>query len=273
MCQDGEMESTVLLNGYKIASRPNLRQVSEFFQLQWSAAVSDYLLLTPGQIRIILNDDAAGKYVWLFKPGTICIANFDVSETHRLLKHLEATGIRINFAFFSAYNETRTVQAAHSDLSGTLQSLQLHAVVMAKSIELKKLETSVNAIIDRSESFIVDLHHGLSHPNRPRFIATNIDIIKLQLDIIHSQKILDRPVECGDEQMLRELYDHLAADYDLEKRFVNLQEKIADLNTLLTSYHRLGFRHKEHRLYLFEVILLLMFPLFSLIHILLRRIL
>lgn len=259
------MKQPATLNCYKIASQPNLQLVADFFHLADYRDNSDYLLLLPEQIQAILKLESAGKYAWLFRLGSICLVNFDTTETYRLLKHLEATGIKTDFDLVAAFNEQHTIDSPGDHCSQTVPRLQIYAVVMAKSIELRKLENYASQILDRSESFILDLQKGVPNPNRYGFIKTHVAIIRLQMEIINNLKLLDRPVDCENELLLKEIYDSAALEFELERRFKTLQQKITNLNEVLEPYRKLGFKHKEQQLYIMEIILLALFPLSALI--------
>ncbi|HYH03356.1 MAG TPA: RMD1 family protein, partial [Bacillota bacterium] len=232
---------------------------------------SDYLLLKPEHIQSILRVESAAKYGWLFRLGSICLVNFDTTETHKLLKHLEATGVKTDFALFSTFNEQHQVEYDYDDPAHFEQVLELNAIVMAKSIELRRLETLADTIVDGSERFILDLQKGFSNPNSSGFIHTHAAIIKLQLEIINNLKLLDRPSVCGYELFCKEVYSTAALDFELERRFEILQQKMTNLNEVLEPYRKLGFVHKEQQLYLMEIILLALFPVFHVIHFILDR--
>ena len=265
------MKQQATLNCYKIASRPNLQLAAAFFHIAGYNENSDYLLLKPEHIQAILRTDSTNKYSWLFRLGSICLVNFDTAETYKLLRHLEATGIKTDFDLFSTFNEQHVVEYAGDEPARFIRVLELNAVVMAKSIELRRLETLVDAIVDRSERFILDLQKGVSNPNSSGFIHTHAAIIKLQLEIINNLKLLDRPSVCGYELFCKEVYDEASRGFELERRFEILQQKMANLNEVLEPYRNLGFVHKEQKLYLMEIFLLALFPLFHLVNFILDR--
>jgi uncharacterized Rmd1/YagE family protein len=261
------MKQTAVFNCYKIAASANLQPVAKFFRLSDYRPAFNYLLLLPKQLESVLKHQAAGKYVWLFKSGSICLVNFDTAETYRLLKHFETIGLKPDLELFATFNELFTLELEVSaDPPAMSRLLQVYAIVLSKSTELKKLEAMIDTTVDRSERFILELQKGFSDPTKAGFFQTNLAIIKLQLTLIHTLKILDRPVECYHETILRKSYDAVAHDFELARRYHTLQKKITSLNEVLTPYQKLGFKHTEQRLLLIEIVLLVLFPLFRIVN-------
>jgi uncharacterized Rmd1/YagE family protein len=256
------MKPTTVFNCYKIAATANLQRIAEFFRLTDFQPAASYLLLLPEQLETVLKYQVTAKYAWLFKSGSICLVNFDTAETYRLVRHLETIGLTPDFESFSVFNELHTMESrTNPSTAEFLSQLQITAIVLVKSTELKKLETMINITFDWAERFILELQKGFPNPNKPGFLQTNLAIIKLQLIMIHNLKILDRPHECSHDTTLRQIYDTLAKEYELSYRYHALQKKINYLNEVLTPYQKLGFTHKEQRLEMLETILLLLFPL------------
>jgi uncharacterized Rmd1/YagE family protein len=256
------MKQTLVFNCYKIAVMADLQPIADFFRLDDFHPAANYLLLPPGQLETVLKYQVGSKYAWLFKSGSICLVNFDTTETHRLIKHLETIGLKPDFELFSAFNELHTAEYETNLSAEELRrQLQVTAIVLVKSTELKKLETMIDVTFDWAERFILELQKGFPNPNKSGFLQTNLAIIKLQLSMIHNLKILNRPKECFHATVLRRIYDTLATEYELPLRYRALQKKINSLHEVLTPYQKLGFTHKEQRLAVMETILLVLFPL------------
>jgi uncharacterized Rmd1/YagE family protein len=256
------MKQTATFNCYKIAAAANLQPVANFFRVSEYQPGQSFLLLLPEHLETVLKYQVTAKYVWLFKSGSICLVNFDTNETYRLVKHLEAIGLKPDLESFADFNELHTMEfEAPVPLPALRSQLHVAATVLAKSTELKKLEITTSTTFDQAERFILELQSGLSNPNRPGFFQTNLTMIKLQITMIHNLKILDRPLECYHDTTLRQLYDSLSAEYELTRRYHTLRQKLTSLNEVLTPYQTLGFTHKEQRLAVMETILLVLFPL------------
>jgi uncharacterized Rmd1/YagE family protein len=261
------MKQTVVLNCYKIAVSANLQPLAAFFRLPDYHHASNYLLLLPKQLETILKHHVTDQYVWLFKSGCICLVNFNTVETYRLLNHFTTIGLEPDLELFVSFNELHTLEfEAPTDPLATVRLLQLYAIVLSKSTELKRLEALIDTTVDRSERFIIELQKGFSDPTKAGFFQTNLTIIKFQLTMIHTLKILDRPAECYHESVLKKCYATVARDYELARRYHTLQKKITSLNEVLTPYQKLGFKHTEQRLLLIEIVLLVLFPLFRILN-------
>lgn len=255
------------LNCYKISHKPDLISVAKFFRIPDAERKKDYLRLNPDQISIALKYQAANKYVWLYRFGCICFLNFEAAETYRFLKFLESTSGPIDYHQFSTYNETHIIESTDVDQGDPLFQLAgLYAIILAKSTELKSLEDTLNSIIDKSELFIIDLQKGFSNLSG-YLIDITAKIIKLQMNIITNLHLLDRPVEYSLLLKHRDLYHQLNVYYELEQRFEIIQNKLADLNEITAPYQKMGHATKENRLLMLEIFLLILFPIFHIIHI------
>jgi len=175
------------------------------------------------------------------------------------------------------------------------------AVVLAKSAALSKIETDVDLLLDEAENFIAMMSSSSAIPSqlstilsrpfvilntvknliaRPqngisisitrKYASTMAHIVKFEYDTAVGIKIFDRPAETNRDQNLRSAYDELSNYYELEDRYEVLQKKVGELRSISRSYSTLRYWRQENRLILFEVFLLILFPLSYLVRALLH---
>ena len=258
------------LHCFKFSTQPELSRVAAFFNLPFSKN-SDYLPLGPEAIRTVLKEQSSDKYVWLFRYGCICLMNFEPLEIYRFLKFLEST-CGVDYHLFSTYNESHVLEEEDpADLQPKTAAVYAH--ILAKSTELKYMEDTLAAQFDRSEIFINELHKGWFNSDNSMLKSTTVQMVRYQLQILHSLRILDRPAEYNAHLALRRRYDEASAEYELHKRFAIIQRKLDELHGILTPYQKLNHAQKAQRLIMMEVFLLSLFPLPYLVKLIVPKIL
>ncbi len=246
---------------YKVSLEPNLDRVAEFFKVPFSGINPESLVFKPEHVSALLKFETPAKFVWFFKFGCICFVNFESSETHRFLKNLELTYGIIDFNLFSKYNENYHIELDESMEPGTLLNiLKINAIILAKSTELKYLEENLDLIYDRAERLVFDLQRGLPKPNNRILKKMTLSIVRIQLTMINTLKVLDRPKDF-DDLKLKNIHNSAVATFELKKRFETVQTKVATIIEIITPYQNLGFNQRETRLLCLEVLLIAFFPL------------
>lgn len=255
------MLNTVYLNCYKVSLQLKVHRLADFFKVSLSGPEPEFLQLQPKQISTILKYDTPDKFIWLFKYGCVCFFNFNSTETYRFLTSLESIVGKVDFSLFSKFNENHGLNLEKPIQPATIQlTLGLYAMGLAKSTELKYLETKLDSIYDRSERLVFDLQRGLPKPFNHVLKKIILEIVKLQLTVINDLKILDRPQKYDDLE-LKKIYNSTVDFYEFKKRFEKIQAKVSNLFEIITPYQNLGFYHQERRLLLWKIVMLVLFPL------------
>lgn len=267
------MINTAHFSCYKVSLKPNLYRVADFFKLPYFSTDPESLVFKPEHVSTMLKFDTPIKLVWFFKFGCICFINFESSETYRFLKKLESTYGKIDFKLFSNYNEDHSLELDTSlEPAAVFSILKIYAVILAKSTELKYLEDNLDSIDDQAERLVYDLQRGLPKPTSRTIKKLTLDIVKTQLALINTLKILDRPKDF-DDLKLKNIYNSAIEYYELQKRFAIIQTKISILIEIIIPYQKLGFNRREARLYFFEALLIAIFPLSPILDYFLSKIL
>lgn len=255
------MVNTVYLNCYKVSLQLKVHRLADFFKAPVSGPEPEFLQLQPKQISAVLKYDTPEKFIWFFKYGCVCFINFDSAETYRFLISLESIVGKVDFNLFSKFNENLSLDLEDPAPSGSMQILlDVYAMALAKSTQLKYLETKLGSIYDRAERLVFDLQQGLPKPFNNVLKKILLEIVKLQLTVVNDLKILDRPNRY-DILKLNKIYNETAEFYEFKKRFETIQTKITNLIEIITPYQKLGFYHQEDHLLFWEVIMIALFPL------------
>lgn len=255
------MINTVHLNCYKVSSQLKVHRLADFFKVSVSGPDPEFLQLQPKQISAVLKYVTPDKFIWFFKYGCVCFFNFDSTETYRFLTSLESIVGKVDFSLFSKFNENHSLNLEKPAQPGTIHIvLGLYAMALAKSTELKYLENKLDSIYDRAERLIFDLQRGLPKPFNHVLKKILLEIVKLQLTAINDLKILDRPKKYDDLE-LKKIYNLTAEFYEFKKRFETIRTKVSNLIEIITPYQNFGFYYQERRLLLWEIVMLVLFPL------------
>lgn len=253
-------KATVLC--YKTATKPDLKRVADYFRIPLPKARPEVLLLRPVHLESALMTDASDKSAWYYSFGCICLVNFEATEAYRLINIIESTGEEVDYRrFFSRVEREDLVLDPGLNEEEWLRLIGICCDVLAKSVELKHMEDTVNDIFDQAESFILDLQRGFSNPASRLLQEITVKIVRFQLDVVNNLRILDRPKGFEDSIDARRIYDKASQGHDLEKRFTTVQLKINDLMELISPYRKIGYSQKERRLLISEIILITLFPL------------
>ncbi len=255
------MDYSASFSCYKVSLEPNLHRVAEFFKVPFSGIDPDFVVFEPKHVGAVLKFETPAKLVWLFKWGCICFINFESSETYRFLKSLESTYGSIDFSLFTKYNENYNLALENSPEPLAFSNiLKLYAIVLSKSTELKFLEENLDLIYDQAERLVFDLQRGLPKPTSLILKKMTLGIVKIQLTLINTLKVLDRSRDF-DDLKLKNIYGSAIKTFELPKRFKTIQTKISAIIEIITPYQKLGFNQRETRLLFLEIILLVFFPL------------
>lgn len=249
------------LNCYKVSLEPNLYRVAEFFKIPSTGMDSNSLVFKPEHVGAVLKYETPTKFVWLFKWGCICFINFETAEIYHFLKNLESTYGSIDFNFFAKYNENYSLALEGSPETVEFSNiLKIYALALAKSTELKFIAENLDRIYDRAERLVYDLQRGLPKPTSRILQKMTLGIVKIQLILINTLQILDRPKDF-DDLNLKNAYSSAIKTFELLKRFETIQTKITTIIEIITPYQKLGFNQRETRLLFLEAVLLVVFPL------------
>ncbi len=254
----------ITITGYLTSNSIELNKFLRFFNL--NSTDEEFVFLSPHQLSQVMMGSSGQTAAWLCKYGSICLTGFDATETRQFLRFMESMGCPVDHYLFSTYTDSQTVaEQQKEETVFTWEYIGVHAIAMAKSLALKKLEDEVSSILDQSEHLILDLQTKAPNPKNKLIKSISLQIIEIQFNVLGKIKLLDRPCSFAATGELKQLYASLVEFYELKKRFTTLQKKMDDLISIISPYQRLGHDYRENRLLVLEVILLALFPLFHML--------
>lgn len=266
----------ISFNAYKIALKLSLDSVTSFFKLGKLLSWEKYVVLKEKQISSVLKYRASNKYVYIFQFGCICFVNFSYDEIHLFLKYIQSLLGTLDHSLFLKYYEVHEIEIINDSLCklnvGSCSTfiyqefiLDIVSIVLTKSIELEKINTDIDTLLDESEQYIYNLYSGKLRPNSKKFASAITKMIRFEYYSIHGIEIFNHGYNKNNTHNIDEIYKLLTQYYELLERFKISQRKIQDLNIIIRTYSKLSYKNYETKLYWFEIFLLGICPLFYII--------
>lgn len=260
----------------------DLEKPAAFFRIERTASWKEYLELNESHLERILQKPSSGKRVFLFEYGCAAFLNLDEGEQQIFLEFLSGLVEEIDYAMVARYAESHVLNVNEEGEFAPFEGsafrfrleppvLPLVASLLAKSAALTKIEADVDAHLDQSEQLIVNLQRGRLRFNKRTSSAVLAKFLKFEFDSILTIRIFERTTADTDSWNSRSLHDALAEHYELNDRYEVLESKMSSLRTAMKTHNSLSFESNENRLYVWEIFLLLLFPLGALARLLLHH--
>lgn len=271
----------ITFNCFKIASRFNLKDIASFFNLDSNIAKREYIALRDKQIDMIFKYRTQYRVVYFFEFGCMTFINFDMDEIRIFLEYLESLTGEIDrdlfIRFYEGYkmkvddkNRFKLYEDSNNYTGYNNYIEAIIAVIIAKSTALLWVENEVDTLMDEAERIIDYLHKGWLHTNSRKFSKITATILRFDYESIYNIEVLDRTTGLDKKLQFRQIYDDMVEYYEIMERFGIVRNKVDNLRRLTRTYTSLSYEHHESRLYIFEIFLLILFPLSYLIRYLVK---
>jgi len=250
-----------------------LQKIAAYLEMSFPISWKDYIVVKGKHLDMILKYKTSSKQVYLFEFGCVTFVNFEGDEIRVFLEHLESvTGI-LNSEYFAKYYETHTIKVYNNGecklWKGNADYVEYNdyiipivCTVLSRSVALSKIEADASQLLDQSESIITFLQKGKLRASTKRLASITAKIMRFEYDSIGNIKVLERSSLIDQSIEARSIYDILADHFELGERFEIIKNKCDELQKIIKTYSSLSYNNAENKLLLFEVFLLLLFPLF-----------
>lgn len=246
---------------YKISLKLPLDKIESFFNLPEFPDWKEYIILDGKHISKILQYDAETKTVYLFKYGCVCFVNFNENELYIFLQYIDSIIGSIDFILFSKFNANHTENMDDTKLMpGNAGYIDIICIILAKSVELDKLERDLEELLDKAEKHINLMQSEKLRINK-KIILTASGILRLEYHYANNIHIFERnSYNYGDIES-RASFDKLSRYYELDERRRVIQSKMDDIRKIMKAYSFFSYKQRESRTLWFEIALLSLFPL------------
>ncbi len=266
---------------YKLAASLPLTQIAEVFQVEWTSRLN-YLVLKGASLDRVLHQRAPrSQQVYLFEFGCVTLVDFEESDAWAFLSYLSSIVGKLDMQAAFRFNEHHNLEVVENTCylwEGQEEPttfgewvIGVVALVLAKSAALTAVESDAGRLLDEAEDLIARLQRGHLHLRTRKFAATIARMLRFQYDSVGSIGIFDVPRGLVHTLQAKAVYDDFAEHYELHQRFEHLQNKMQELQRITELYSKLSYKYQENRLCLFEILLLMLFPLSHLLHAFLER--
>lgn len=259
----------------KICRTIPLDRLAAFFGGGWPSAWRDYIVLQPFHLEAVLKKPSPGCMVFVFNFGCIVFIHLEEEDIQTFLTFMGGLVEYVDYEMAAQFSENLTI---HVDETGRFlpvqedprsfqweeTAAQVIALILAKSSALGKIEADVGENVDDSGTYIDYLWRGRLRMSKKGLTVMISKFLKFEFESIRAVHIFDRSAAEASLEA-RGLYDLLAEHYELNDRFLTLQSKTGSLRAAMRAYNSLSYRKSENRLYWFEVFLLALFPLASIL--------
>lgn len=267
---------TLRFKSCKLSPSIPLEKTATFFRMPRTSSWKEYIVLYGHHLEEVLKKPCGSMRAYLFEFGCMTFVDFDEADIQIFLEFMEGMVEDVDYSMVARFAETHVLEVENESEfrpwpeSGSTYIFEdavipLTAMILAKSSALNKIELDVNANIDESETYIEYLRKGRLRLNKKTLSMMISKFLKFEYESMNNIRIFDRSVAANNSLSSREIYDALSEYYELHDRFDVLQNKIGSLRSTMKSYNSLSYRQIENRLYVFEIFLLVLFPLVSLI--------
>lgn len=259
----------IILNTYKISSKLPLMQIASFFNLKLEGW-KEYIKLNKDDIEKILKYSSE-KTVYLYRYGCITFVGFNQDEIYIFLEYLRNSFGELDNRLMTLYNEFQEIDIsedgyielwneAEERFKYSETIVDIAANILAKSTELNKIESELKVVLDEADVFIGYLKNGKLRANTKKVVSIIGECVRFKYNTLESVRLLDRPPEFNTIRT-KKIFDIFSNYYELNERYDVLSNRINVLDTITEEYFSLRSNQSERRLILFEVFLLLLFPL------------
>ncbi len=265
--------SIIMFNTFKAAKRLPLVQVASYFNLKKDAAGwKEYIKIGSDEIEKIFMYGTRNKSVYLYKYGCITFVNFKYHEIQYFFEYLAKIYVELDNNLLSKFSETHIMTVDKDGLVRLWEDsdelymfndilIDIAATVLAKSIELYKIETELNRVLDESEQLINYLNIGRLRANSQKVVSIIAQCTRFKYRSIESVRLLDRPSEFNKTIENRKIFDDMSIFYELDDRYATMLSRTDVLDSITEEYFSYKSGQSERRLLMFEILLLSIFPL------------
>lgn len=248
---------------YKISYKLSLKRLVQEFRLEGLRPGQGYVLLSSEILSDLLKTKCENGLMYLTNYGCICEIGLSEYDVNHVIKYIASICGNLDMNLFFNYYDFFEVDTMDKEIN--VNEFETYATIISKSVELRYLEAELDDISDRTDIIIKRFSEAKIDPTGKSYLPAFIKLMRLKLNSVGNTHILDRPDSTFDSHVLKEIYDNMNKELELEDRYENFSVKIQTLTRNITPYHHHGVSNRENRLLVFETFLIALFPLVSFI--------
>ncbi|MBS7528676.1 RMD1 family protein [Fusibacter paucivorans] len=251
----------------KLAEKLDLSAIASVFNVTRTVKWQEVLLIDHELVELVLKRPVEKREVYLYSFGVATFVDFTEAEIRDFLAFI-AQIQTVNYDDFAMYyDHYEAVVGDYGEwivtptLTIPFRPMIKHiAEAVAKSTGFMHTEAHLNRVMDSVEPMITKLAAG-----RSRITKTTMRIVRetivFKFKLTRNLKLFERPSDAEFDNISREGYDWLSNHFELDERYQINAQKIETLKRMVYQYYHFNQNRKVRSLYIFEVFLLMLFPL------------
>ena len=247
-----------LFKAVAITSEINLNSIANHFGIRRKYKWEDCLTLGEPALKGILLEPV-NKTCYIFPFGSIVFVNCQPHEINDVIKYLAGVDKNISPAATFDYSDDYKIEvsankppAVNNDylvaLSEKAHHREIVATVLAKSVALERIENDTDLVLDEIEDIVYRLKHGHLMVSDEQLSKTLGRILGFKLSTISYLMLLDKPDITWTNEDAADLFNELAAIFELNDRYTNIKHKTDTLMDITTVFAGLAHAKRGTRL-------------------------
>ena len=265
----------VEFNCYKISEQLAIKELGSSFGISERYKRKEYIILKDNQINEILKYKTEDTFIFVFENGIIVFVNIDENERMVFLDYISKLFVKINYNQFNKYNEMQSViiksnkayleEYEEISFRNTNEFITEMVKTLATSVTIEKMEDKIKALLIDAEEMIDFLQYGRMNIGLKKVYNINYKLSKFRFESMKNIALYSHSKIKNDKYASDRKYEKLYKYYELEERALVIKNKVKELNNISKKYNSYILSEKMQRSYIFEIMLLMIFPLVSLI--------
>jgi uncharacterized Rmd1/YagE family protein len=252
-----------------LCSEFNISNIAKYYNVTKKFKWEEPLLIKGALLDNIKDYEDKGVYLYYF--GTAVFVNFSADEIERYIRHIKSIPGSIksinNDMNYDRFEDYKIIESTNGDEEiefnayVSKETKQYHfdmiALVLAKSVALETIETSVDVVFDDTEMIIKAMKNGKLNINQKKSVSLIGKILAFKHTIISYIMLLDKPAIAWKNENAETFFNDLADHFELNDRYAIINAKIETLLDSIEVFADLSHSKKSTNLEIIVILLIL----------------
>ena len=251
----------------KISDRLDLETISEVFKVNRTLKWKNSLRIDSELVSTVLKQHVSKQEVYIYSFGVLTFLNFS-EVSIRIFMDFMSQIQPVHYDDFAKYYDHYEAQIGDygewfvkDNLTIPIKTMNQHiADTVAKSAGLAHMEAQLERVIDSVEPMLLKLGKGKSRIDS-RTMAIISETIVFKYKLTQNLQLFEKPETSKLSGNGVIAYKWLANYFEFDERYQINAQKIESLKHMVYQYYHFNQTRKIKSLYVFEVFLLMLFPL------------
>lgn len=255
-----------LFSAYNLTSEFDLNKIAQHFNISRKFKWEDSLYLDHKQLKTIISD-AKLKYAKIYSFGSIIFINFSDRDIIDLIEYF-SSNLNIKIHFSRKYEdeyELRISDASNLETSNNFaqcdemrfsEAIEIISLILARSVALDRMETSIVELIDEVEDIINFLEKGKLNIKDNQLAKLVSRILSFKYSSVSNIMLFDKPDITWEDIDIDDFYYQLVELFELKERYEQIKHKSELLMDITEVFSTLSHEKRSTRLEWMIIILI-----------------